>query len=302
MEIKINNTALDTTLENEKYLGEVVDAVKRWLAESNMQIKEILQDGKHLPMDETGRWWNTHISDIDKLDFVALTNFEKYTEDLQIVYQYVTMLGKAVHSRNFILASDLATDSAIIGETLDYFFPKQNNPEPFSIQLSRLIQNSRIKDAQDTPENTPLIEFLTKVSFLLQQRINEVTDPVGVLKAASEAFSGIIADITNVSVLLQTGKDKEALDAVLSFVELSEKIIRLSSFIRETQTIDLDSIKVEGITFSSFFDAFNRILKELAEAFETSDTVLIGDLLEYEVVPKIDTLLKYISIIEHDKE
>ncbi len=302
MEIMINNTLLDTTLENEKYLGEVVDAVTKWLAESNMNIKEILQDGEILSMDQTGTWWNRNISDINKLDIVALTNFEKYTEDLQIVYQYITMLEKAIQSKNFPLASDLITDSEIIGETLDYFFPKHGSPGEYSGKLEQLIKKSSIHKAKETKENTDLVEFLKNTAFLLQQRINEVTDPAGMLQASAKTLSDLIPEISNVSVLLQTGKDKQALDSVIAFVELSENIIRLYSIIKETQAIDLSSITVNGIAFNAFYKDFNDILKELADAFESSDTVLIGDLLEYEIVPKIDILLEYISLIEHGKE
>ena len=302
MEIMINNTILDTTLENEKYLGEVVDAVTQWLAESNMNIKEIFQDGENLSMDQTGTWWNRNISDINKLDIVALTNFEKYTEDLQIVYQYITMLEKAIQSMNFPLAADLITDAEIIGETLDYFFPKHGTTEEYSKKLKQLIEKSSIRKAKETTENADLVEFLKNTAFLLQQRINEVTDPAGMLQASAKTLSDLTPEISNVSVLLQTGKDKQALDSVIAFVELSENIIRLYSIIKETQVIDLNSITVDGIAFNAFYKDFNDILKELADAFESSDTVLIGDLLEYEIVPKIDTLLDYISLIEHGKE
>ncbi len=302
MEIKINNTVLDTTLENEKYLGEVIDAVKEWLGESNMHIKEIVQDGEHLPMEQTSTWWNKNIEDIDKVAIIALTNFEKYTEDLQVVYQYITMLEKAVNSQNFPLAADLIKDAAIIGETLDYFFPKQNDKGMYSIRLAQLIHDSGINEAKNSPENKKLTEFLAKTAFLLQQRINEITDPVGVLKATAQTLTDLVPEIANVSVLLQTGKDAQALNSIITFVELSEKIVRLYSIIKETQTIDLNAITVDEIPFNTFYRDFNDILKELADAFESSDTVLIGDLLEYEIVPRIDILRKYIALIDHNKE
>lgn len=66
MEININNTLLNVTLEDEKYLGEVILGIKKWLKESNMQIKEILQDGNTLPMEQTASWWNSSINDIKK--------------------------------------------------------------------------------------------------------------------------------------------------------------------------------------------------------------------------------------------
>jgi hypothetical protein len=38
-------------------------------------------------------------------------------------------------------------------------------------------------------------------------------------------------------------------------------------------------------------EELNGILQELVEAFQSQDTVLIGDLLEYETVPRIQEIL-----------
>ncbi len=302
MEININNTLLNVTLEDEKYLGEVILGIKKWLKESNMQIKEILQDGNTLPMEQTASWWNSSINDIKKIDIVAITNIEKYIEDLQVVYQYITMLDKAIKSNNFHLANDLLKDQQIIGETLDYFFVKKGKKNTYSNRFYELIELSELKEGENFQENIKLNDFLTQVAFLLQKRINEVTDPIAVLKATSIALSDLIPDITDVSILLQTGKDQQAIDSVITFVELSEKLIRLYSILKETHSLDINKISFEGVTFNDFYEGFNEILKELADAFDSSDTVLIGDLLEYEIVPKIDTLLKFITLIEDNQE
>ena len=39
----------------------------------------------------------------------------------------------------------------------------------------------------------------------------------------------------------------------------------------------------------------NEFLKELNEAFESSDSVLIGDLLEYEIAPKLEALSELLN-------
>jgi len=302
MEIRINDNILDAALENEKFLGEVIDGIKKWLTEARLNIKEVIQDGETLSLDQTDLWWNRNIEEIKNIDIIALTNIEKYIEDLQVVYQYITMLEKTLHSGNMALAVDLVKDHKIIGDTLDYFFSKRNSIPAYSIEFSKLIEISQIEKGVEPADTKDLETFLTKISFLLKERIGEISNPVSELKAAALSLSQLIPDIANVSILLQAGKDKQAIDSVIIFIELSEKIIRLYSILKETQTVDLDGLTVESIHFNIFFGEFNDILKELATAFELSDTVLIGDLLEYEVVPRIDTLLKFIALIESEKE
>lgn len=302
MEIRINDNVLDTTLENEKFLGEVIDGIKKWLTEARLNIKEIIQDGETLSLDKTALWWNRNINEINNIDIIALTNIEKYIEDLQIVYQYITMLEKALHSGNMALAVDLVKDHKIIGDTLDYFFSKRSSAPAYSKEFSKLIEYSRIGKGVEPADTRDLEAFLTKISFLLKKRIGEISNPVSELKAASLSLSQLIPDIENVSILFQAGKDKQAIDTVIIFIELSEKIIRLYSILKETQKVNLNDLTVESIHFNIFFEEFNDILKELAKAFELSDTVLIGDLLEYEIVPRIDTLFKFIALIEIEKE
>ena len=47
-----------------------------------------------------------------------------------------------------------------------------------------------------------------------------------------------------------------------------------------------------------FFSDLNRILTELIEAFEAKDSVLIGDLLEYEVTPRLEGLERLTEALE----
>ncbi len=302
MKIRINDTILDATLENEKFLGEVIEGIKKWLTEARLNIKEVIQDGETLSLDQTDVWWNRNINEIKNIDIIALTNIEKYIEDLQVVYQYSTMLEKALHSGNMALAVDLVTDHKIIGDTLDYFFSKRNSTPSYSKEFRELIEYSHIEKDGEPADTKDLEDFLTKISFLLKKRIGEISNPVSELKTTALSLSRLIPDIANVSILFQAGKDKQAIDSVIIFIELSEKIIRLYSILKETHTVDIDTLMVEAIHFNTFFGEFNEILKELANAFELSDTVLIGDILEYEVVPRIDTLLKLIALIEINKE
>jgi hypothetical protein len=65
------------------------------------------------------------------------------------------------------------------------------------------------------------------------------------------------------------------------FSELSQNLVRLVFTI---------STGKENEDLQSFYRELNSVLSELLQAFETRDSVLIGDLMEYEVAPRLGRL------------
>ena len=295
MKISVNSTVLDVTFEKEKYLEEVIPQIENWLSQSKMHLKEFLIDGKDVRMDLPDTWGRKEISSVETLDITAVSHLEKYIEDLQVIYQYISMLDKAVESGNTALCEDLLKDKAIIAGSLDYFFSRGEE----KVYSKQFLEKTEGKDSLKDPA---LRELLDRISYLLQNRINEVAAPVKTLTKTAAALKELIPGISDVSILLQTGKDKEAFNTVLTFIELSQTVVRILSILREAGSLDFEKISAGDESLESFYTGFNQILKDLAEAFDSSDTVLIGDLLEYEIAPKIDTLLEFISLIENNQE
>ncbi len=295
MKISVNNTALDVTFEKEKYLEEVIPQIENWLSQSKMILKEFLIDGKAARKDLPETWGEKEISSVKSLDITAVSHLEKYAEDLQVVYQYISMLAKAIETENIALCKDLLEDRAIIAGSLDYFFSLGEE----KVYSKHFLEKT---DDKENLKNPDLKELLGQISFLLQKRISELAAPVKTLTTTAAALKELIPGISDVSILLQTGKDKEAFNTVLTFIELSQTVVRVLSILKESGSMDFEKISSGNVSLESFYTGFNQILKELAEAFDFSDTVLIGDLLEYEIAPKMDTLLEFISLIENNQE
>jgi hypothetical protein len=51
--------------------------------------------------------------------------------------------------------------------------------------------------------------------------------------------------------------------------------------------VDTSRIMIGGAAMPSFYGDFNVVLRQLTEAFENKDAVLIGDLAEYEILPRM---------------
>ena len=76
--------------------------------------------------------------------------------------------------------------------------------------------------------------------------------------------------------------------------ELAENLSCVLRILPRVTSVDLD---IDGIR--SFAEDLTPHLAELRDAFESKDTVLVGDLLEYEIAPLIAGLSSFIKEDSH---
>ena len=296
MVITLNSEPFDVTIENEKTLDELISGLSDWLGKSGYVITDVVQNDTELTLYE-GKWGNTPLDTIEKLDIKAISESDKYISDLQTLYQYITMLHNSITTGNKTLTEDLLLELPFIKSSIDFFFGKNNKPAYETQQLEKLISN-----LHGNNDNQALILLLQNITVILKNRIKEVTSPFTALLETAEKLEQLIPEISDVSVMLQTGEDKKAIDSVLKFIELSENLIRIFPFIRDFGYTDITKESINKESFNDFFKEFNGILKELVTAFDINDSILIGDLMEYEIVPKVIKLMEYINLIEKLEE
>lgn len=302
MVITLNSEPFDVTLENEKTLNELFSGLSKWLSESGFEITGLKQDGKELELDKSSEWEKTLLDSINKLDIKAISESDKYVSDLQTLYQYITLLQNAITAENIALTNDLLTELPYITNAMDSFLIKKDLPEVGTVKLLERINIFKDKKEKQTENKNNLIQHLQNLSLILQIRIKEVTSPYNELKNTSELLKNLIPDISDVSVRLQTGDDKQAMNSVLKFIELSEKLIRIFPFLKEFGYTDIRNESIDSVSFKDFYKDLNSILVELVDAFDINDSILIGDLMEYEIAPRVSKLLEYLNLIEKVKE
>ena len=142
-----------------------------------------------------------------------------------------------------------------------------------------------------------LEEFLRNICIYIEGRMREIANPLLELKSAAELLESQIPKLEDVPVLLQTGKEREAMELVVAFTEIAEKLTRLYPLLTEKEEENLMTRLVQELPFSQFYEGLNLQLRELIEAMESEDSILIGDLLEYEIAPKISALTRSIEAL-----
>ncbi len=115
-------------------------------------------------------------------------------------------------------------------------------------------------------------------------------------KDIATRFGELIEDMKLISLQFQNGQDKKALVTVTQLADTVDyfcKATALSTLFPEK----FADINIDGVAIQDFFGDFMAILTDFEEAFKNSDSVMLGDLAEYEITPRIESIISMIDSI-----
>jgi hypothetical protein len=298
LEILINEEKVDYTLENEKNLGEVITSLENWLQNSGFIITSIKRDTLELLTDKRSDWETTAIADIEKLALTAKTVNELHISTCENVIAFLSLLKRAVEQADHGLLSELSTGFPFVVESLRLVFsnnrliPIANEIRDFEA-LKPLLSLEGLSPENAKSETETIERLYDKVTIL----IYELKYPSDALKNITSDLKASIKDISDVSILLQTGKDRKAFDSIIHFSELFQSFLRVFTYLKSIKKLELSSYKIGDISLDEYYNNLNGILEELHNAFTINDFVLIGDLLEYEIAPKTTVLIDFLDTL-----
>ena len=311
MEILVNDEKLDFTLEKERTLGEVIIAVEAWLSKSNLVIAslQLVHKGAEEEIDLTddieGNWPSTPLEDIERLVIKARLLQELQLTNIETVMIYLDMLKSAIEKRDISTLDDLLPGQENTFKSLKIIFPSSLKPESLheASDLESLLAGADAKTILEWPDGVTkkALNILESLVEMLSVRRDELTNPFDVLATSIAELEHTSEELKEASVLLQTGQEQKAMATIVRFADISQRILRIISGLDESSQISLIGIQIKGDSASSFFSDFNRILRELLGAFDAKDMVLIGDLLEYEVTPRLELLLGFLREVQRNQ-
>ena len=112
----------------------------------------------------------------------------------------------------------------------------------------------------------------------------------------SELFNELAQQMEGVPVALQSGKNLEVSESIKKLADSIDQfchIATLASLFPDT----FNTTSVSGMNFKDFFTEFSPILKDFEEALQNNDTVMLGDLSEYEICPRLKDISKALKAI-----
>ncbi len=289
MQILVNDSPFDVTIEKESTVGEVVSAITSWLSEKNFSVTGIRVDDDTFDPFRNDEWQGLHIDSVGTLNISAVSDLELRRAHIGTLLDYVRLFKEALASGSSEVIAQLVAEYPPVRGALDNLINPGSEGTPLSNRLDQLLSLAGVIDGRPGPQVRALLEYFRNLEVIIQDRLDEVQAPVEELKKVIETLDQLVPVLEELPVLLQTGKDHEAMQHIITFTELSGKLTRLIPYVRLHTGIDIAGDGKEG-TFGQLYQELNPVLDELTEAFSSLDAVLIGDLVEYEIAPRIGSI------------
>lgn len=105
----------------------------------------------------------------------------------------------------------------------------------------------------------------------------------------SVLFTSLSEKMEQVPVALQNGQNSEVVESIKKLADNINEfchVATLASLFPDT----FKEITINGMNFKDFFADFSQILLDFEQALQNNDTVLIGDLSEYEICPRLTAI------------
>jgi hypothetical protein len=287
MEIYINGEKADIVIETEKTVGQVLAGLEEWLCNSDPRFRGTLRlsgmeiDGQTISVGSLEDSFNRELASIKTL-------------------------GIKIMGLPGLLAEALIdTRRALVEcESMD-FAGKQGCGAAWEARAAAGLLKEQSPVLYKEIVRTFMGEGLSSqgLAILIDERLRELEDPVGELGRMETLIREIVGRLEGLSLDIQTGKDRRAVETVQLFSSIVEKVFRIYNFLEmegfpvqdikvmETQSFGPDSKDAAGeIPVGVFIGKFNAAMTELLEAFESRDAVLVGDMAEYELAPRLRDL------------
>ena len=262
MNIRINETPVDFTLEHETTFAHLFQALSQWAKSERLEVLSVLADGKALAADAA-----------DPLAGIGTVDVETVPETEG------TMAHLDVVSRFFVLAANAE------GGQLEELRGQYESFRPVLTRLlapvtHRLSQELAVLDgpwsgADVGPAALRLASEAAGLRDELADPGSALSDAIGELEAALPG--------EELARLFQKGDDRDGFERILKLFTAFEDLSRRAE-------LALDRAGADGTAWTAFQDDLRPFLGEARDALEAADQILLTDLLEYEIVPRLSSV------------
>jgi hypothetical protein len=265
MEIKINGKTADITIDNEKTVAQVMAGIEQWLSGSGHRLSGLTVDGQAADLSSLENVFAKEIDTVKTLDISTMS---------------ITELA-AMSLANLLGDIDEFDDLSFDGRN-DFFTNWKERPHA-------VFTFEQMPDLYSFFENTFLNGSFSAQTLrsITEERLREIQTPVNEFSSLRPIIEEVCARLTDLPLDIQTGKDARAAQTIQIFSGITEKIFRIYGQL-EIQGYIPQTAAEKNLTQQ--INDFNSAIKELLLAYEKNDTVLVGDLAEYEIAPRLKDL------------
>jgi hypothetical protein len=256
MDIYIDGNVLDVTLEAEKTVGDLFVSLEKWLSDTGFRFAAFALDGKNIHASDVEKAFSTNLSEVSRIEVKTASVTELYAETLLDAAFFLNKYSTAEAQGKEKIVTEWETSGGRSFLLKDHPAFAKKIDDYFSL---------------GTGDGT-------KLEGEIAERLHEITNPEAALLSIKENIYDITARLEVLSLNMQMGKDREATETVYLFSRAAEKLFRI---------IPLMPAVANDTESRTFFEEFTGVLKEFFTAYKAQDSVLAGDLAEYEVSPRL---------------
>ncbi|MDR2923020.1 MAG: hypothetical protein LBU85_06745 [Treponema sp.] len=277
MEIRINGQIADIVPDSEKTVGEILAGIEQWLANSGNRLSGFVFDGETADTGSMDAAFGRDINSVKTLDIFTSSLAELAAQGLAQIcrdieeYESLGFDGKQKYYKDW-------------SESPQARFTAEQMPELFT------LCKKTFSDGDLSPR---------MLLAITEERLQELDDPAGELAALEPLVGEACARLEDLPLDIQTGKDGRAAQTVQIFSSIAEKIFRIYNALK-AEGLAADEIRIEQTELAGYIAEFGTVVNDMMAAFQQHDTVLVGDLAEYELAPRLRMLYGAIVKMLHE--
>jgi len=292
--LTINDEEVSYSLENERTLGEVVHGIRAWLAAAGFVITGLSADDRELLQAPDVSWGGERVDTVSSLGVRAT-----HTGDMKIAHWRTVDKWLAMLQEEMMRAPAGTTPEAeapdplaelleglpqtMEGLAANPFLPPGSDAGT-RFEARFLGQKASAVRSWSPEARREAIGVIQQLRGLVQARLDDATHARESLSRCAVLMRASMVDLKEVSLLLQTGRDKPAMDIVIKFTDIVQSLMDVLPFLAP----DPERARLLA--------ELTPVLRELVAAFGSRDSVLIGDLLEYEVAPRMERIAPLLEV------
>ncbi|AHC14637.1 hypothetical protein [Salinispira pacifica] len=289
MKIIINNEEMDITLEKESTLGEIFTSLQEWLSQGGLYPLSLELDDETADIVDQSGWSGRGLESIGEFHLRAGNLNQLRQQQLMVILDYINLLIQTLNSLQN------GGDSGMFTKAFsEYTHVRSALPSVLRLEEESFVNDfKRLENAKAAVESAPgdeaaLNEFhnrLKDLRIILLDRLQELNKPGKELNTAITLLKNIVPGLEEAGVALQTGREREAYGLMFRISETAAKFIRIMNI------LSIDEPEIRHDEVHRDLQKLSEIIGEMNQAISAEDTVMLADLLEYDLQELLESLI-----------
>lgn len=326
MEIQINSQPIDFEIENEKSVPDIMESVSQWARQRNLIFTEAMIDNDVYTVETVP---DVPLGDVTTINCIVQSSADIVLTTIQEAVDYIKRINDFIQesltagsvdmsklpyiAQGTVWLSDVVEKTgsllnmdvheiryrdSVAGsyfETLDSFSSAVMSVSGENSALALIRENTELFSALSEIFKMMLLSDNMKTLIL-----QSIESPDVIIAAIADIRNKLPMQLKNIeetAIAYQTGKDDEGADKIQGFIDFIYQYLRSCHQVEPLFGVRLSDIVIDGESMEDKNAVINDLLNEIINVFEVNDIISLADILEYELMPVMESLDRYCGVL-----